>query len=113
MSNRKFYLSVLCISLLLNFLVLLNSCNSPEYKFGVLERDVPVVLYTISGKKVLLTLPKGLTVRNETPEGLARISLLAPYRFSVQIADGEDDLVDYSRSGRSTYSTKRTETGKF
>jgi hypothetical protein len=109
----KFYLVLLCFSLLLNFLFLLNGINNPEYKFGVLTKDIPIVLRPIEGEQVIVILPKGLTVRNETPRGVAGVSLLAPYRFSVQIADGEDNLVNYSQNGRYVFFTERTETGKF
>jgi hypothetical protein len=105
----------LSLSLILNVITLLDWFNAPEYKLGSLTRNVEMSISFSATQKQVITLPKGLTVRNATPRGFARISLLAPYRFSIYIADSEDDLVDYSKEPEmdELYFTTRTSTGKF
>jgi hypothetical protein len=114
--TKQYFLTVLLgISMALNLLAWVDWSNAPEYKIGTLKKDVEVSVVFSSVEKQVIVLPKGLAVRNATPRGLARISLIAPYRFSIYIADGEDDLVDYLQEPKmdELYFTQRTSTGKF
>jgi len=97
MTGDKLLKILLIVSLIVNISVGIDLFNAPENKLGVLTKDVEVVMYFAgTDKKIIVSFPKGLTVKNESPRGFASISLFSPYRFSITIATGEDDLVDYS-----------------
>lgn len=83
-------------SIILNILFILgylfNRINSPSNKLGILKEDVEVGYF--KGTEKVFVLPKGLTVKNESPRGLSAIGQFENERFSV-IITSDRDLVDY------------------
>lgn len=70
------------------------SLNELTGKVGILKEDVPLATYmTDSG--VYLTLPKGLVVRDSSPNYLALAGLFEPERFIIEVTSNRG-LVDYS-----------------
>jgi hypothetical protein len=52
-------------------------------------------------KKILTiidVLPKGISVRDASPNGFAAMGLFGPHRFSITVATEERHLVDYNAS---------------
>lgn len=70
-----------------------NYLNSPTYELGRLKEDVNVGFFT--GEKKMFKLPKGLTVRNISQNGVAAIGQFENNRFEI-VLTSEDDLVDYN-----------------
>lgn len=85
------------ISISLNILFILgyifNTINSPSYKLGILQEDVEVGYF--SGTEKVFVLPKGITVKNESPQGLSAIGQFENQRFSIGITSNRN-LVNYS-----------------
>ncbi|MCL1475334.1 hypothetical protein [Argonema antarcticum] len=92
---------VLGLSLLLNIWVGWEWLNAPEYKIGILKKDLELS-FDGAGRQQLIKMSKGLSVRNEMPRGLAGVGTFLPYRFSITIATDDPYLVDYSKPSRST-----------
>ena len=72
---------------------LLNYMNSPTYELGRLKEDVNVGFFT--GEKKMFKLPKGITVRNISQNGIAAIGQFENNRFEI-VLTSDDDLVDYN-----------------
>jgi hypothetical protein len=84
----------LLLNLSLALVLFLNWFNSPSGELGVLQHEVVARAH---GEKLPLELrlPRGLTVRNEDPRGLAAIGMFEPYRFSVVLTTESPELVRY------------------
>ena len=84
------------ISILTNILFILAylwiNFNSPSDKLGVLKEDVEIG-YFMSSEKIF-KLPKGLTVRDISPQGIAAIGQFENNRFQIVITTNRD-LIDY------------------
>jgi len=72
---------------------LLNYMNSPTYELGRLKEDVNVGIFT--GEKMMFKLPKGITVRNISQNGISAIGQFENNRFEI-VFTSDDDLVDYN-----------------
>lgn len=88
---------VFSLSILFNVIFIVgwlwNYLNSPTYELGRLKEDVNVGFFT--GEKKMFKLPKGLTVRNISQNGVAAIGQFENNRFEI-VLTSEDDLVDYN-----------------
>jgi hypothetical protein len=84
----------LVLNLVLALVLVVAWFNSPSGKLGVLQRDV-VARAKFSSPPLEVRLPRGLTVRNEDPRGLAAIGMFEPYRFSLVLTTEHPDLVRY------------------
>lgn len=91
--NKKWILN---ISILLNVLFIVafvfNYFNSSTYELGRLKKDLKISYF--SSDSTFFYLPKGLTVRNVSPKGIAAISQFEKERFEIVITS-DNDLVDY------------------
>src|SRR5688572_3176952 len=97
---------VLAISVLLNVVLgawaLLHHTSAPSGRIGVLAQDLSVK--TFQEPSLSFLLPKGLTVADSSPRGLAGAGQLEPFRFSIIISSDRAALVDYEGAGqRSTF----------
>jgi hypothetical protein len=93
MSRFKRY--AFTISIVLNVLIIADGIWSYfTDRVGVLTQSIEVGHFA-SGD-VLFTLPKGLAVRDVSPQGLGAIGQFEPYRFAIVITTGHKDAVDYS-----------------
>ena len=94
---------VLAASVLLNLLLLgylaLDRFNSPSRKLGILTRDIAAASIVDTGH-IPFSLPKGLTVRDESPRGLAAAGMFEPYRFSIVITTDDPEAVSYAEASR-------------
>jgi hypothetical protein len=89
---------LLFFSLALNvFLVgklLIEKFNSPTYQLGQLTQSIKVGLF---GKDTTyFVLPKGLTVRNVSPQGIAAIGQFENNRFDIIVTTDNASLVNYN-----------------
>jgi hypothetical protein len=80
---------------------LLNYLNSPTYELGRLKEDVNVGF--LAGEKKMFKIPKGITVRNISQNGIAAIGQFENNRFEI-VLTSDDDLVDYSVTKDSLFS---------
>jgi hypothetical protein len=91
----------LVFSLLLNFAgglwLLVDLTSQPRNRVGILNSNVRVA-GGLQSAPVLFVLPKGLTVRDASPRGLAAIDMFEPHRFTIVVTSDDDGLVNYSRS---------------
>lgn len=71
----------------------IRAFNEPTQKRGILTKNVKVGVFT--GEDVLFELPKGLTVEDASPRGLAAIGMFEPERFSIVVTSDFADLVNY------------------
>lgn len=62
---------------------------------GVLTEDVNVGDF-FNRDSVLFILPKGLTVRNMSPQGLGAIDQLEPHRFYIVVSTNDNQIVNYN-----------------
>ena len=94
------YRVLIGISVLFNIVMgfdyLMILLNSPQDRRGVLTKDVYVGEFMDS--TVLFKLPKGLTVRDQSPQFLAAAGQFEPYRFSIVMTTDKRNIVDYSIS---------------
>jgi hypothetical protein len=85
-------------SLLLNVALLgwigLDRFNAPSGRLGRLEKDITAVSIADRGR-LPFRLPKGLTVRDESPRGLAAAGMFEPYRFAIVITTEDEKVVNY------------------
>ena len=85
-------------SVLLNIVLIgwigLDRFNSPSGRLGRLERDITAASIMDKEKRTF-RLPKGLTVRDESPRGLAAAGMFEPYRFAVVITTEDESAVRY------------------
>ncbi len=96
---RRTVLGLLALSLILNVALaagwlvtaLEGYAEMSNGRLGVLAREVPVGQF--GGAEVLLTLPKGLAVREASASGMGWFE---PYRFRLVVTSEDPDLVDYS-----------------
>ena len=88
---------IFIISVTLNaiFLIVwfLSWFNSPTYKLGRLEKDVELGI--LGGDSVILKLPKGLTVRSISQQGISAIGQFENERFEIVVTSDDSDLVNY------------------
>ena len=95
--RRKIWKSVLTLlilfSVVFNILTIFDWIIQPEYKLGILTQDIDL---TVNGIKTLFKLPKGLTVENASPRGIATAGLFFPHRFRIIVAASDEKFVDYS-----------------
>ena len=84
------------ISVLLNILFIIglifSYLNSPTHELGRLKKDITITHF--SSNDTVFYLPKGLTVRNISPRGLASIGQFENNRFEIVITS-DNELVDY------------------
>jgi hypothetical protein len=87
----------LIISIILNFILLLilgwNNLNCPSYEIGRLEKDVEIGIFMTDS--TLLTLPKGLTVKNASVRGIDAIGRFENERFQIVFTSNDHTLVNY------------------
>lgn len=62
---------------------------------GVLTEDVKVGNF-FNKDSVYFKLPKGLTVRNISPQGLGAIGQLEPHRFYIVVSTVDNHIVNYN-----------------
>lgn len=88
---------ILSISILLNLFMAgilgIRMMNEPTHRKGILTENVKVGLFT--DPEVLFELPKGITVEDVSPRGLAAIGMFELERFSIVITSDLTDLVNY------------------
>ena len=72
----------------------LNYINSPTYKLGVLTQDVNAGF--LAGDSTIYKIPKGITVRDVSPRGIAAIGQFENNRFELVFTTDRDDLVNYN-----------------
>lgn len=86
------------ISILFNVVFLigygLNWINRPTYKLGRLEKNVKIGIFT--SDSTMFIIPKGLTVRDVSPRGIAAIGQFENERFEIIITSDDPDLVNYN-----------------
>jgi len=71
----------------------LNYINSPTYKLGVLTQDVNAGF--LAGDSTIYKIPKGITVRDVSPRGIASIGQFENNRFELIFTTDREDLVNY------------------
>ncbi len=93
------------MSVMFNLLSLLNYYNSPSYKIGKLKQDMNIRCLPTEPPcptKANFTIPKGTTVVDASPQGIAKAGLFDPNRISITIIVSSDS-VDYSQSDKISY----------
>ena len=92
------------LSIIFNMIFILgwlfNYINSPTYELGRLKEDVNVGF--LAGEKKMFKIPKGITVRNISQNGIAAIGQFENNRFEI-VLTSDDDLVDYTVSKDSLF----------
>jgi hypothetical protein len=69
--------------------------NEPTKKHGILTEDLSIYLHN----DLLFKLPKGLAVKDETPNGINSIGLLGDrFMFSITFSSASEDFVDFSKT---------------
>jgi hypothetical protein len=81
-------LNIVCLSIFIN-----EYFEFKSHRLGVLKQDMEVRFF--AGSDVLIRLPKGLTVRDASPQFLAAIGQFEPNRFSIVFTSDRANLVDY------------------
>jgi hypothetical protein len=86
------------ISIALNILFGLgwffNWVNSPTYRLGVLTQDVNAGF--LASDSTLYKIPKGITVRDVSPRGIAAIGQFENNRFEIILTTDRAELVNYN-----------------
>lgn len=86
------------ISIILNILFglgwFLNWVNSPTYRLGILTQDVNAGF--LAGDSALYKIPKGITVRDVSPQGIAAIGQFENNRFEIVLTTDRAELVNYN-----------------
>lgn len=72
------------LNILFILLLLVNSLNRPVYELGILSENVYVGKF--GNSDVIFKLPKGLTVRNESPRFIAAAGHFERHRFAITIS---------------------------
>jgi len=89
---------VLRMSITLNILFLLgwfiSWFNSPTNKLGILTQDVNAGFFAVDS--TLYKIPKGITVRDISPRGIAAIGQFENNRFEIILTTEREDLVNYN-----------------
>lgn len=106
MKYRKLFIAtIMTVSLALNCFLGgmygLSKFNASSGRLGILNKDLR--LGEFGGHKVIFTLPKGIIVQDETPNGFAAIDLFEPHRFSIVVTSENDNLVDYKSNNLSEH----------
>lgn len=95
--SNKLRKLILTLSITFNIIFslgwLFSSLNSPSYKLGVLTQDVNAGF--LAGDSTIFRIPKGITVRDVSPRGIAAIGQFENNRFELVFTTGRDDLVNY------------------
>lgn len=103
-NKAQIIILTLVISLVFNLVYAFEQWNRPDYKIGVLTKDVYIRIgSTETENGSCLLLPRGLVVENESPEGIPSIGQFDPERFSITVTSDSPTLVNYS----SKYTKKR------
>jgi len=93
---------LLAISVLANVVlaawIVLQYTSTPTERVGVLAEELTVK--TFQEPSLSFVLPKGLTVADVSPRGLAGAGQLEPFRFSIVVSSNRAALVDYETSAR-------------
>jgi hypothetical protein len=71
----------------------LNYINSPTYRLGVLTQDVNAGF--LGGDSTFYKIPKGITVRDVSPRGIAAIGQFENNRFELIFTTDRANLVNY------------------
>jgi hypothetical protein len=95
--KKRLWQLLFCISIFFNVFAIVTTINEPDYKLGILKQDIAIAEYR-DDRKVLFKLPKGMTVVNVSPRGIAEIGLVHPQRFSFTVAQFSSEFIDYSNS---------------
>jgi len=86
------------MSITLNILFLLgwfiSWFNSPTNKLGILTQDVNAGFFAVDS--TLYKIPKGITVRDISPRGIAAIGQFENNRFEIILTTEREDLVNYN-----------------
>lgn len=96
---KALFTLLILFSVVFNILTIFDWTSQPEYKLEILTQDVEI---TVNGTETLFRLPKGLTVENASPEGLATAGLFFPNRFRIKIATSDEKFVDYSFNNKNS-----------
>lgn len=84
------------LSILTNIIFILaylwNDFNSPTDNLGILKEDIEIGYFM--GSEKIFKLPKGLTVRDISQQGVAAIGQFENNRFQIVITTNRD-LIDY------------------
>lgn len=83
------------LNIFLILILLVNSLNQPTYDLGVLSENVYVG--TFGNSDVIFKLPKGLTVRNESPRFIAAAGQFERHRFAITVS-GVHDEIEYGKN---------------
>ena len=94
-TRRRLWKILFFISILFNIFTMISSLNQPDYKLGILKRDVNIADYN-DDSKVVFKLPKGMTIVDVSPRGLPSIGLFNAERFSFTIVGSSSDFTEYS-----------------
>lgn len=93
---------VLSVSVLINFAFVFNwvvtNLNAPYDRIGRLKESVPLAQFG-EQSGVYVTLPKGLVVRDSSPNFIAAAGMFEPYRFQIEISSARE-LVDWNADTR-------------
>jgi hypothetical protein len=85
------------ISIFVNIIFILlfawNWLNSPTNVLGRLEKDIEIGYFQSDNS--VFRIPKGLTVRNVSQQGLGAIGQFENERFSIVITSNDASLVNY------------------
>ncbi|MDH3613450.1 MAG: hypothetical protein OEU90_12045 [Gammaproteobacteria bacterium] len=94
-------LSVLAnIALALHLIFILS--NEPTYEEGILTEEIRI--QTFQGEPLEFVLPKGLTVADASPRGIAAAGQFEPFRFMIVVTSDRARLVSFdSTEPRSTF----------
>jgi hypothetical protein len=87
--------TLITASIFLNLLYLLEHISEPTRKLGILKEDVYIRPILEKGTPVL-KLPKGLTVSDVSPRGIAGAGQIHAYQFNIIITSPVNNLVDYN-----------------
>jgi hypothetical protein len=85
---------ILSVSIILNLCFLYDWSNRPTVRNGVLTRDVTVPV-SLNGQQEKIVSPKGLVVKDASPQGFSRIGQFESERFSI-IVTSDYKMVDYN-----------------
>ena len=81
-------------NLILGFILLIQSFNEPTHRLGILTQDLTVGYFGQEGE--IFKLPKGITVEDVAPRGIAAIGQFENNRFSIVLTSEIDSLIDYN-----------------
>ena len=98
--TRRLKSWLFAISVSLNILLIgklvLENFNTPTFQLGKLTKSVNFGFF---GKDTTyFVLPKGMTVRNVSPRGIAAIGQFENNRFDIILTTEDETLVDYNIS---------------